>query len=118
MMRPPKAVFGGPMTFRRHAARLRGLCVGLASVGMMAQSAGVQAPLLPSNHAIIITVSEYQRSPLPGVLTDRKLATELARRFGVPPQNIVELSEQRVTRDGLRQALADMNQTIIPGDRL
>jgi hypothetical protein len=89
-----------------------------AAGALAAQPAGIQAPLLPSNHAIIITVSEYQRSPLPGVLTDRKLATELARRFGVPPQNIVELSEQRVTRDGLRQALAGMNQTIMPGDRL
>jgi hypothetical protein len=82
------------------------------------QSTGPQAPLLASNHALIITVSEYQRSPLPGVLTDRKLANELARRFGVPPQNIVELSEQQVTREGLRQALATMNQGVMPGDRL
>ena len=34
------------------------------------------APPLPANHALIITVSEYQRSPLPGVLTDRKLGIE------------------------------------------
>ena len=83
-----------------------------------AQTAGPQAPLQASNHALIITVSEYQRSPLPGVLTDRKLANELARHFGVPPQNVVELSEQQVTRDGLRQALASLGQTIMPGDRL
>jgi hypothetical protein len=83
-----------------------------------AAPAGAQTPLLASNHALIITVSGYQRSPLPGVLTDRKLALELARRFGVPPQNIVELSEEQVTREGLKQALADMNQTIMPGDKL
>ena len=71
-----------------------------------------------SNHALIITVSEYQKSPLPGVLTDRKLGIELAQRLGVPPQNIVELSEQQVTRDGLKQAFADMNQSIMPGDKL
>ena len=41
------------------------------------------------------------KSPLPGVLTDRKLGIELAQRLGVPPENIVELSEQQVTRDGL-----------------
>jgi hypothetical protein len=86
--------------------------------GAAGQTTGPQAPLLASNHALIITVSEYQRSPLPGVLTDRKLANELARRFGVPPQNIVELSEQQVTREGLKQALAGMNQTVMPGDRL
>jgi hypothetical protein len=76
------------------------------------------APQLPSNHALIITVSEYQKSPLPGVLTDRKLGIELAQRFGVPPENIVELSERQVTREGLKQAFANMNQGILPGDKL
>jgi len=75
-------------------------------------------PALPSNHALIITVSEYQRSPLPGVLNDRKLGIELARRFGVPPENIVELSEQQVTRDGLKAAFAAMDQAMLPGDKL
>jgi len=75
-------------------------------------------PALPSNHALIITVSEYQRSPLPGVLNDRKLGIELARRFGVPPENIVELSEQQVTRDGLKEAFAAMDQAMLPGDKL
>jgi hypothetical protein len=93
------------------------LCLA-ASGSLWAQSGGVHAPVLPSNHALIITVSEYKRSPLPGVLTDRKLGNELAQRFGVPAQNIVELSEQQVTREGLKQALANMNQVIMPGDRL
>jgi hypothetical protein len=106
------------MTFREHRTRPWRLCVGLASAGITAHAAGVQAPLLPSNHALIITVSEYERSPLPGVLTDRKLATELATRFGVPPQNIVQLSEQQVTREGLKQAFAGLSETIMPGDKL
>jgi hypothetical protein len=93
------------------------LCLA-ASSPLLAQSSGVHAPVLPSNHALIITVSEYRRSPLPGVLTDRKLGNELAQRFGVPAKNIVELSEQQVTREGLKQALANMNQVIMPGDRL
>jgi hypothetical protein len=106
------------MKFHRHRTRLWGLCMGLASAGITANAAGVQAPLLPSNHALIITVSDYERSPLPGVLTDRKLATELATRFGVPPQNIVQLSEQQVTREGLKQAFAGLSETIMPGDKL
>ena len=106
------------MKFRRQRTRLWGLCLGVASAGIAAHAAGVQAPLLPSNHALIITVSEYERSPLPGVLTDRKLATELATRFGVPPQNIVQLSEQQVTREGLKQAFAGLSDTIMPGDKL
>jgi hypothetical protein len=106
------------MTFRGHGTSLWGFCLSVASAGTTAHAVAVQAPLLPSNHALIITVSEYQRSPLPGVLTDRKLATELATRFGVPPQNIVQLSEQQVTREGLKQAFAGMSETIMPGDKL
>jgi hypothetical protein len=108
------------MSLLRRGLRLGGLfslCLA-ASGGVPAEAAGVNAPLQPSNHALIITVSEYQRSPLPGVLNDRKLANELARRFGVPPQNIVELSEQQVTREGLKDALASMNQAMMPGDKL
>ncbi|GAC1498783.1 MAG: hypothetical protein NVS1B6_04810 [Steroidobacteraceae bacterium] len=92
-------------------------CLAASSV-VAAQAGGLHAPLLPSNHALIITVSEYQRSPLPGVLNDRRLANELAQRFGVPPQNVVQLSEREVTREGLKQALAGMSQVILPGDKL
>jgi hypothetical protein len=113
---------GDAAVTHRRAALSRPRCwamLYLAGAGpLLAQSAAVHAPVLPSNHALIITVSEYRRSPLPGVLTDRKLANELAQRFGVPAQNIVELSEQQVTRDGLRKALANMNQAVMPGDRL
>jgi hypothetical protein len=115
------------MTFNRYRAAPWRFCVAAAVAAISCAAAsgevvtpttGLHAPLLPSNHALIITVSEYQRSPLPGVLTDRKLANELAQRFGVPRQNIVELSEQQVTREGLTQALASMNQVIMPGDKL
>jgi len=94
------------------------LCRAQAPQPAPAVQAGIHAPTQLSNHALIITVSEYARSPLPGVLTDRKLGVELAQRFGVPPENIVELSEQQVTREGLKQALASMNQTLLPGDKL
>jgi len=108
------------MSIRRRRVLLGGVAIMcLAAAGRLcAQSTAFGAPTLPSNHALIITVSEYQRSPLPGVLTDRKLANELARRFGVPAQNIVELSEQRVTREGLKETLASMNRSIMPGDKL
>jgi hypothetical protein len=79
---------------------------------------GIRSLPVTSNHALIITVSGYQRSPLPGVLTDRKLGIELAQRMGVPEQNIVELSEEQVTREGLKQAMVTMNQQMAPGDKL
>ena len=100
------------------AAQWFAAVVCLLAAGELSAQPDSHAPLQPSNHALIITVSEYRRSPLPGVLTDRKLGLEFARRFGVPPQNIVELSEEEVTREGLKQALASMNQAVMPGDKL
>ncbi len=111
---------GATLTWGLRARGLWGalLLCAAASGELAAETTGVHAPLQASNHALIITVSEYQRSPLPGVLNDRKLANELAQRFGVPPQNIVELSEKQVTREGLKQALASMDQAMMPGDKL
>jgi len=79
---------------------------------------GIRSPPLAANHALIITVSDYPRSPLPGVVNDRKLGLELAQRFGVPAHDIVELSEQQVTREGLKQALASIDRQLLPGDKL
>lgn len=79
---------------------------------------GIRSPPLASNHALIISVSAYPRSPLPGVLKDRAIANELAERFGVPPDNIVRLSEKDVTREGLQRALDRLEQKVLPGDKL
>lgn len=95
---------------------------GLGFSGMLCAQAppgpGYYAPELPSNHALLITVSGYKGHALPGVEKDRKTALDLSHRLGVPVQNIVELSEQQVTREGVRQALEGMSSTILPGDRL
>jgi Caspase domain/Domain of unknown function (DUF4384) len=79
---------------------------------------GIRSPVLPSNHALIISVSGYPHSALPGVKVDRDTATELARRFGVADENIVYLSEKEVTREGLQRALDRLEQKLIPGDNL
>jgi len=94
-------------------------CSGAQAAGSSAAAqSGYQAPLSAANHALIITVSGYRKSPLPGVALDRETALELARRLGVPHENVVELAEQQVTREGLKQAIADMNEAILPGDKL
>ncbi|HEV7358920.1 MAG TPA: caspase family protein [Steroidobacteraceae bacterium] len=113
----PPAVKQSPLSQVRNG-REAGNNAQILTTGIRSIPDAGYAQALPSNHALIITVSEYQKSPLPGVLTDRKLGIELAKRFGVPPQNIVELSEQQVTREGLKQAFANMNQVMMPGDKL
>ena len=79
---------------------------------------GIRSPPSPANHALIISVSAYPRHPLPGVLKDRAIATQLAERFGVPPQNITYLSEREVTRDGLQQTIDKLDKKVMPGDKL
>jgi Caspase domain/Domain of unknown function (DUF4384) len=79
---------------------------------------GIRSPPLASSHALIISVSAYPRSPLPGVLKDRVTATELAERFGVPSENIVRLSEKDVTREGVQRALDRLEKQVMPGDKL
>jgi Caspase domain/Domain of unknown function (DUF4384) len=113
---PPTSVAQSPLAQLR-SGRESANNNQIVTTGIRQITPGYATPL-PSNHALIITVSEYQRSPLPGVLTDRKLGIDLARRFGVPVENIVELSEQQVTREGLKQAFATMNESILPGDKL
>ena len=94
----------------------------LAAIWCLATICHADSPPLPtsfpSNHALIITVSEYPRSPLPGVLTDRKLGFDLARRLGVPEANIVDLSEHDVTREGLKNAIEGLSRSLRTGDRV
>jgi hypothetical protein len=113
------------MSYKRATASHRWAAAMLAaalsfgnSARLPAETPGYHAPELPSNHALLITVSGYKRSPLPGVALDRDTALDIAQRLGVPKQNIVELSEQQVTREGVRDALASMNGKIMPGDKL
>ena len=113
----PSAVQQSPLSQLR-SGREAGNNSQILTTGIRGVPDAGYAQAVPSNHALIITVSEYQRSPLPGVLTDRKLGIELAKRFGVPAENIVELSEQQVTREGLKQAFAAMNLVMMPGDKL
>lgn len=83
-----------------------------------AQPGGSGTPALASSHALIISVSGYPHNPLKGVLQDRRTAAKLAQRFGVPPANIDYLSETAVTREGLQNALAQLDGKIMPGDKL
>jgi len=94
------------------------LLLGGGAAALRAQSSGYYAPELASNHALLITVSGYRGHELPGVEEDRKTALDISHRLGVPTQNIVQLSEEQVTREGVRQALAEMDRNLMPGDKV
>ena len=69
------------------------------------------------NHALIMGISGYARSPLDGVPKDRESARKIAKAMGVPDENVVERKEKELTLDGLRAALKDFEKKIRPGDR-
>lgn len=71
-----------------------------------------------TSHALIISVSGYERSPLDGVVKDRESAEQLAKRFGVAPANIKHVAEKAVTIPGVKQAISELNQRLMPGDKL
>lgn len=82
----------------------------------MATSASAQVQ--PANHALLISVSDYARQPLPGVMKDKITASKLAQRFGVPEANVTRLGEQAVTREGLQAAITALEKRVMPGDRV
>ena len=93
--------------------------LGGGATPLPAQSpSGYYAPELASNHALLITVSGYKGHELPGVEEDRKTALDISHRLGVPTQNIVQLTEEQVTREGVRQALIEMDKSLMPGDKV
>ena len=84
-------------------------CLSVAAMSLGALPALAQAdnfaPPQQSNHALIITVSEYQKSPLPGVLTDRKGRPVPVERFGqAPAREPLPSEERKGGRRGRRSA--------------
>jgi hypothetical protein len=68
---------------------------------------GFSKPESPAAHALIMTIGDYQGGipKLKGVPYDIATATEIARRMGVPAENIQTLKDGELTLDGMRQAL-------------
>ncbi|WP_239003231.1 caspase family protein [Dechloromonas sp. TW-R-39-2] len=71
-----------------------------------------------ANHALIMGIENYERSPLHGVPKDRANARKIAKSMGVPDENIIERQEKALTLEGLRTTLKQFQKTIGPGDRV
>jgi hypothetical protein len=90
----------------------------LLALGLLGANGSALAQVQPANHALLISVADYARQPLPGVLKDKETASKLAQRFGVPEENITRLGEQSVTREGLQAAVTALEKRVMPGDRV
>lgn len=72
-------------------------------------------------HALIITIGRYgdkNISALPGAKLDRQSATQIAQAMQIPSSNIRYLADEEATGDGIRKALAELNERVLEGDRV
>ena len=74
-----------------------------------------------NRHALIIGISKYEPASipeLPGAHIDRESATQMAKAMQVPTSNITYLQDNQATADGIRNALAALNNRVAEGDRV
>lgn len=103
---PPRAATPAPGS----GAALLQLDDGRSGRGNLIATTGIRGfskPESPAAHALIMTIGDYQGGipKLKGVAYDVATATEIARRMGVPAENIQTLKDGELTLDGMRQAL-------------
>lgn len=72
------------------------------------------------NHALILWIGDYgdPKNDLPGIDLDAANARLIAHAMGVPDRNITEISNARLTKDGIRNGLTKLYQTIKDGDKV
>jgi len=70
------------------------------------------------NYALIMGVSDYPNSPLPGVPTDITHAQELAKSMNIPDVNIVVKQDGQLTLNGMRHTFDEFERKIKQGDRV
>lgn len=70
------------------------------------------------NYALIMGVSDYPNSPLPGIPTDITHARELAKSMNIPNANIVVKQDGQLTLSGMRHTFDEFERKIKQGDRV
>ncbi len=104
------------------ASAASGLSAGREAKGNTALTLGVRSLGSRSNrHALIIGIGKYGEPSipqLPGAHIDRESATQMAQAMQVPASNITYLQDDQATADGIRAALAALNERVLDGDRV
>ncbi|MBK7000402.1 MAG: caspase family protein [Rhodoferax sp.] len=92
----------------------------LALAAVAAYTLGLTSQAQAANHALIMTI-DYAGTPnaLPGIELDGKMAVEIAKGMGVPPQNIKWIRNQDLTLSGMNAAIQDLTRNrIANGDKV
>jgi hypothetical protein len=95
-----------------------GTALGLGQL-LWSRPAQAIVPIKWDKFAVLMGIDRYPQASLQGCLIDvERQANLLQQRFEFPPENIVRLTNQAATIDGLKQALADLRRRIKPDDLL
>lgn len=103
---------------------LASLCLSaglINGIPLHAETTGAYSrPSSPGIHALILAIGNYPApiTPLAGVAHDIESAKSIARRMGVPEQNLHVLHDQELTLAGMKQAFADLQQRVRPNDQV
>ena len=74
-----------------------------------------------NRHALIIGISRYAdpaTPALPGARIDKESATQMAQAMQVPAANIRYLQDEQATGNNIRQALRELTDKVLDGDRV
>lgn len=71
-----------------------------------------------TDHVLVMTISEYPRSPLQGVKHDAGNALLLAGKLGYNTSNATVLKDQQLTAVGMRTAFANLLSQVKQNDRV
>lgn len=96
---------------------------GRGGRGNLIATTGVRGFSRPASihaYALILTIGDYGNGipRLTGVKHDGETASEIARRMGVPPENILRYSDSQLTLEGMRRALDDLARRLVGGDQV
>ena len=91
-----------------------GACTFAAAAALFSVAAQAE------NHALIMWIGDYgdPKNDLPGIDLDAANARLIAQAMGVPDRNITEISNARLTKEGMRNGLVKLYQTIKDGDKV
>jgi Caspase domain/Domain of unknown function (DUF4384) len=114
------AAYNGAMKRRifLQSGAVYGTALGLGQL-LWSRPAEAIVPIKWGKFAVLLGVDRYPQASLKGCVTDVELQANLLQtRFEFPPENIVRLTNQAATIDGLKQALANLRRRIKPDDLL
>lgn len=86
-----------------------------AALGLSLLASGA---VMARDHVLIMTISNYQSGPLPGVKHDERNALDLAKAIGYDTSQPSLFKEEQLAGEGIRRALSSVLEEVQQGDRL